>query len=554
MQYTESLGLAKIDFTLDNHHDLLNEYAADLKEFVKFMERDGIPNKKQALRLLRNKLAEKWYPTLGFEPKNISNDIQELMNPSPVFERSINLRKVLDSYDPTDQWLIPNLLRVSGMYIFGAEPKCGKSLLAYQLAYSFAISGRFLGLPVKKGRVLYLQLEEDKRTIAERVHMTGFGNKSDHHTSLAVNFDPDVVVFERMFDATIEIPYLQKRIMELSPSLVIIDSLRASTSNSEFSENSSEFGKIVAKLKAVFTQTDCCGVVIHHLSKEGAKNGQKGSLVNALSGSTSISSNSDGIFALFKKKKEDYNTDNDSPLTLTTLPRQGKPLTIEYQMTTLENGLWGLEVLSETSDSNQELTGKLLRHFSSNCGKAYLTRELSGFGGTFELKQSLKYLTENQTIRAVHNGKEMEYSMSSDSLWMIEPEKAAKEYSPAVYDAHLMMQLRDKRALYDLTHDWTAERRKAALKLLFSDEERERLKQLTTSFLYQVGDVISHNGEDFTVTARSEKASLRDVTYTVVDESGTEYVLEEMLIDGIAGNVVVTESSVVIEESIEDEF
>jgi hypothetical protein len=137
---------------------------------------------------------------------------------------------------------------------------------------------------------------------------------------------------------------------------------------------------------------------------------------------------------------------------------------------------------------------------------------------------------------------------------MIEPEKTAKQYSPAVLDAHNMMLCKDKRALYDLTHDWTAERRKAALKLLFSDEERQRLKELTTSFLYQVGDVVSYNGEEFTVTARSEKPSLRDVTYTLLDNVGTEYVLEEMLIDGIAGSVVVTESSVVTKESIEDEF
>ena len=550
MQYTESLGLEKIDFTLDNHKVLLAEYALDLRGFVKFMEEEGVDNKKQALRLLRNKIASKWYPLLGFEPKNISNDIQELMNPTPVFERSMNLKKILDSYDPSDQWLIPNLLQAGGMYIFGAEPKCGKSLLAYQLAYSFAVSGRFLGLPVKKGRVLYWQLEENKKTIASRVYMAGFGNKNDKGTSLLVNFDPDALVVERIFDATIEIPYLQKRIMEFSPTLVIIDSLRASTANSEFSENSSEFGKIVAKLKQVFTQTDTCGVVIHHLSKEGAKNGQKGSLVNALSGSTSISSNSDGIIALFKTKKEDYNKDTNSPLTLTTLPRQGKPLTIEYSMVKLENGLDGLEVLSESADSNHELTGKLLRHFAANCDRAYIVRDLSSFGGTFEVKQSLSYLTENQTIIAVHDGTQMTYTMSSDSLWMIEPEKAAKEYSPAVLDAHNMMQLRDKRALYELTHDWTTERRKAALKLLFSDDERQRLKELTNSFLYEIGDVILHNGEQFAVTARSEKASLRDVTYTVVDEAGTEYVLEEMLIDGIAGNVVIVES----EEAIEDEF
>lgn len=550
MQYTESLGLEKIDFTCTDNSILFEEYALDLKKFVEFLNKDGIPNKKQVSRHLRYKLAEKWCPRLGFDPNNIKNDIQELLNPSPVFQRSINLRGVLDNYDPNNIWLIPNLLRVSGMYVFGAEPKCGKSLLAYQLAYSFAISGRFLGLPVKKGRVLYWQLEEDGTTIAERVHMTGFGNKVDKNTSLVVNFDPDIVVFERMFDATVEIPYLQKRIMELKPSVVIIDSLRASTRNSEFSENSSEFGKIVAKLQAVFTQTDCCGIVIHHLSKEGAKNGEKGSLVNALSGSTSISSNSDGIIALFKKKKEDYNTDTESPLTLTTLPRQGIPLTIDYQMTTLDNGLWGLEVLSESADSNRELTGKLIRHLSANCGKPFLLQDLASFGGTFELKQSLKYLTANQTISAVHNGKVMEYSMSLDSLWMIEPEKAAKEYSPSILDAHNMMHCADKTALHNLTKDWKASRRQDAMKLLISDEERSRLKTLTTSFLYTQGDVVLHGGEEFAVKSRSEKASLRDIEYVVVDEAGNEYTLGEMLIEGLAGNVVTVESEV----EVADEF
>jgi hypothetical protein len=409
-------------------------------------------------------------------------------------------------------------------------------------------------MPVRKGKVLYFQLEEDRRTIAERAHMTGFGAKNNNEVSLQVNFDPDCLVFERLFDATIDIPYLQQQIIKHQPTLVIIDSLRASTSNSEHSENTSEFGKIIAKIQAVFVQTDTCGILIHHFSKQGAKDGKKGNLVAALSGSTSIASNSSGIIGIFKKKEDEYSSDNNLPITLTTLPRQGKPITVEYRQITQEDGLWGLEVLSESQTLDDNLTGKLLRFFSTNPDKEFTLNDLSTLGSTFELKQSLLCLVDNQSIVQKHNGTTNVYAMPSESLWMIEPEKAAKEYSPAVLDAHNMMQLRDKRALYDLTHDWTAERRKAALKLLFSDEERERLKQLTTSFLYQVGDVISHNGEEFTIAARSEKASLRDVTYTVVDESGTEYVLEEMLIDGIAGNVMVVESSVVIEESIEDEF
>ena len=550
MLYDPALGLEKIDFTLENKTQIFAEYQQDLREYIATLSDKDLKNKKLVKRYLMSCLEKKWYPILGFDSKVIHHDIEDIVAPKPTFERSVNIRDVLASYDPTDNWLIPNFLRTSGLYIFGAAPKTGKSLMGYHLAYSFIISGRFLGMPVRKGKVLYFQLEEDRRTIAERAHMTGFGAKNNNEVSLQVNFDPDCLVFERLFDATIDIPYLQQQIIKHQPTLVIIDSLRASTSNSEHSENTSEFGKIIAKIQAVFVQTDTCGILIHHFSKQGAKDGKKGNLVAALSGSTSIASNSSGIIGIFKKKEDEYSSDNNLPITLTTLPRQGKPITVEYRQITQEDGLWGLEVLSESQTLDDNLTGKLLRFFSTNPDKEFTLNDLSTLGSTFELKQSLLCLVDNQSIIQKHNGTTNVYAMPSESLWMIEPEKAAKQYSPAVLDAHTMMTCTDKRALYDLTHDWTAERRKAALKLLFSDEERQRLKELTTSFLYQVGDVVSHNGEDFTVTARSEKASLRDVTYTVVDEAGTEYVLEEMLIDGIAGNLIQD----VTEENTEDEF
>jgi hypothetical protein len=537
MQYTESLGLEKIDFTLENKAQIFAEYQQDLREYIATLSDKDLQNKKLVKRYLMSCLEKKWYPILGFDSKVINHDIEDIVAPKPTFERSVNIRDVLASYDPTDNWLIPNFLRTSGLYIFGAAPKTGKSLMGYHLAYSFIISGRFLGMPVRKGKVLYFQLEEDRRTIAERAHMTGFGAKNNNEVSLQVNFDPDCLVFERLFDATIDIPYLQQQIIKHQPTLVIIDSLRASTSNSEHSENTSEFGKIIAKIQAVFVQTDTCGILIHHFSKQGAKDGKKGNLVAALSGSTSIASNSSGIIGIFKKKEDEYSSDNNLPITLTTLPRQGKPITVEYRQITQEDGLWGLEVLSESQTLDDNLTGKLLRFFSTNPDKEFTLNDLSTLGSTFELKQSLLCLVDNQSIVQKHNGTTNVYAMPSESLWMIEPEKAAKEYSPAVMDAHRMMQCSDKRSLYALTKDWDAERRKASLKLLFSDEERQRLKELTNSFIYNVGDLVVHNDEQFTIIARPAKPTLRDVVYTVQDTSGTEYSLEEMLIDGLADTI-----------------
>jgi hypothetical protein len=559
MQYDPILSLEKIVFDTSKRNDLYEAYHQDLKDFIDSIGNSEVSAEIRRLekRYLLSKLEQKWYPLLSFDSSTIKNDIAELQTPKKEFKQSFNLKEMLDKYNPASNWLIPQLLRSAGLFILAGEPKVGKSIIGYHLAYAVAISGRFLGKPVRKGRVLYIQIEEDSSTISERLHFVGFGNKKNKAVNMAVEFDPEVVVFDRTFDATIDIPRLYQRIAELSPSLVIIDSLRAATINSQVSETDSQFGKLVAAIQQVFNQTDTCGVLIHHMNKEAnkGKNKHTGSLVNAISGSTAIASNSSGIIALYAADKDEYSK-GAGKVIIRTLPRNGLPFTVTYSQATTDTGLWELCVESEEDISENVTTSKILRFLATHAGQFFSASDISRNIQTeafFEVKQSLGYLSTNQTIVWRCPDEVVEYALPVESLWIVDPEKNNGGVKPEIVDANILSSCKTKTELYEKTEAWSKSQRQSALRLL-SKEEKDRLDALRLSFLYQVGDVVSHNGEDFTVTARSEKASLRDVTYTVVDESGTEYVLEEMLIDGIAGNVVVVESSVVIEESIEDEF
>jgi hypothetical protein len=160
MEYKESLSLEKIIFDTGKRNDLYEAYHQDLKDFIESIGNCEVSSEIRRLekRYLLSKLQEKWFPILSFDAATIKNDIAELQTPKKEFKQSFNLKEMLDKYNPASNWLIPQLLRSAGLFILAGEPKVGKSIIGYHLAYAVAISGRFLGKPVRKGRVLYIQI------------------------------------------------------------------------------------------------------------------------------------------------------------------------------------------------------------------------------------------------------------------------------------------------------------------------------------------------------------------------------------------------------------
>ena len=66
------------------------------------------------------------------------------------------------------EWLVPNLLPATGLCLFSARPKLGKTLLMENLALEVARGGTWLGFDLPQGRTLVVQSDQGWKTSARR--------------------------------------------------------------------------------------------------------------------------------------------------------------------------------------------------------------------------------------------------------------------------------------------------------------------------------------------------------------------------------------------------
>lgn len=537
-------------------NDLLTEYKEDLKTYV---EKQGSLELNPDLqefwrRYILNKLEEKWVPLLGFNKNQIQRDIQDLSTPKVDIKNSLSLREVLSLYKPGSSWIIPNLLRTTGLYLLASEPKVGKTILVNFLMHSIVVSKEFLGLPARPGKVLYIQLEESIDTMAERFMLTGFGDVLDEETSLVVNF-VDRVRIERRFDITTDIDWLIRTIQDYQPTVVIIDSLRMSQLKSAASENSNEYGKAVYMLQNVFNYTGTCGIVIHHMSKRNGRDASKTSLVELLAGHTSISAASDGLIGLMSSE-----TAGGRVISLKTLPRQGAPISISYRIRT-RDGLWRLEKLSEDTPAKSDYTGRILRHLANHLDEYYSARQIAAAidcdPAGIDFCQAISYLESSQIIVGRYHNKRFLYALTADSSWVVNPASVKDLVSPNVLDANNLMRCRTKRELRELVTQWTPERQREAKRLLLR-EERERIGELIQSWEFLIGEVVMYQGQQWEVTGRvQEEASLRSNSYYLqgldspVLETDLEVCEDEIIPDDV--QTISVEAVAIIEEDVDDD-
>lgn len=68
-----------------------------------------------------------------------------------------------------DKWLIPDVLPL-GLCVIAGGAKIGKSYFSLQTALAVAQGSNFLGKPITKGDVLYLDMNDGERRLVSRVH------------------------------------------------------------------------------------------------------------------------------------------------------------------------------------------------------------------------------------------------------------------------------------------------------------------------------------------------------------------------------------------------
>ncbi len=205
--------------------------------------------------------------------------------------KSIGMDELFDLPQTGVEYVIPGMLPVGDTVLLVADPKAGKSLLAYDAAFAVATGeDSFLGEQVKQGKVLIVQCDEPIRTARGRLLRRGF-----------LREDAPNVRFISDFNIS-QLQFLEAELESFRPTLVIIDCLKKIYVGRAVSENSAEFADGIYELKELITRYNAAGILIHHTNKN-----QEAVGVGRVRGSSAIAGAVWGIWQLDHILKPDPN-------------------------------------------------------------------------------------------------------------------------------------------------------------------------------------------------------------------------------------------------------
>lgn len=103
---------------------------------------------------------------------------------------SYTAQELLGTDFPEPRFAVPGLVP-EGLNFFAGAPKLGKSWLALNLALAVAAGGRALGkIPVERGEVLYLALEDPPRRLKQRIKIALGGEEAPRDLHFETHWPP----------------------------------------------------------------------------------------------------------------------------------------------------------------------------------------------------------------------------------------------------------------------------------------------------------------------------------------------------------------------------
>ncbi len=164
--------------------------------------------------------------------------------------------------------LISGILRRGHKMLVSGSSKAGKSFLLMELCVSIAEGKPWLGFPVSKGRVLYVNLEIDPASAINRFLKIyeALGLKPRHTEDILLwNLRGHAVPLDQL------VPKLIRRVRDLHLDAIVIDPIYKVITGDE--NNASEMGAFCNQFDKICTETGCSTIYCHHHSKgaQGAK-------------------------------------------------------------------------------------------------------------------------------------------------------------------------------------------------------------------------------------------------------------------------------------------
>ncbi|MCA9181106.1 MAG: AAA family ATPase [Planctomycetales bacterium] len=191
-------------------------------------------------------------------------------------------------------WVVDRILP-EGAYILASRPKVGKSWLALQLSIAVATGGEMFGRCAKKGRVIYLALEDNPRRIQTRL-------KKLLHDKLLDPADLDVLHFEttwsRGTNAAADLAEILGQHQDIR--LIVVDTLervreRGPATGNQYSD---DYGAI-APFKALSDKFGTTILIVHHVRK-----GEAEDPLDQVSGTLGLTGSADGVLVLTRPRGE----------------------------------------------------------------------------------------------------------------------------------------------------------------------------------------------------------------------------------------------------------
>lgn len=213
----------------------------------------------------------------------------------------ISLKSVheLERLPSENEWLIGGLWPSQGVGIIAAEPKCGKTWLAMEMAISVASGMPCLGefqVP-STAPVLFFNAEDGEHIQRDRLAniMRAKGLSSQDVSNLKIVRSENL-----RLDIDEDINALRELVAKTSSKLLILDPFVRLHRIDE--NNSGAVAELLGRLRAIQRDFGTAVILVHHLKKSGGRNARGGS---KLRGSSEFFAWGDSYVTLKKSRNEE---------------------------------------------------------------------------------------------------------------------------------------------------------------------------------------------------------------------------------------------------------
>ncbi|MGC4097346.1 MAG: AAA family ATPase [Nitrospira sp.] len=176
----------------------------------------------------------------------------------------MSLAQLLDEPEPLEpEWTLEDILATESLAAIVSKPKVGKSTLIYELAVAVTQGRMFLGRVTKRGNVLILAVEENRRDVKRRLRNLGVEQLDAMHVHIAM-----------LSDSPDNLHALVGFIKQHSIVLVIFDTLNTFWSVAD-ENNAGEVTEAVKPLLALARNSGATVLLIHHSRKAEGDHGDE---------------------------------------------------------------------------------------------------------------------------------------------------------------------------------------------------------------------------------------------------------------------------------------